>query len=151
MTHLRLWIVSALALTMASISTAQQRPPSVVVADASQERAWTVPRAAKPTGRAYKPEAMVFFKKHDARDARGRVVSGLGFITWMEGKNVHVVVTAMVPKPGAPNAYADTPDKVGTSLRAQHLIEFVLAFGAARRVDEIQPWATGETITVSFK
>lgn len=149
MTDLRLWIVTALALTVASSSTAQERHV-VIVADATQERAKTEPRAAKPTGRAYKPEVMLFFKKHDVRDSRGRIVTGVGFITWMEDQRVHVAVTSMVPKPGAPNAYANTPAGVA-SLQAEGLVDFVLALGASRRLHELESWAVGETITVSFK
>src|SRR5690242_13372753 len=109
----------------------------VVLADASGIRAGTEPRKARPTGRAYKPEVMAFFSRHDVRDSKGRIVTGVGLITWYEGAGVHVIVVTLVPKPSAPNVYMGSPTQVGM-LQPDTLAEFTLARGSSRRLDEMK-------------
>jgi hypothetical protein len=130
---------------------AAQAQHLVVVADASgQDRAQSEPRAGKPTGvAASRPEIMVFFLQQDVRDAKGRVVTGLGFVTWMEADDAHVAVFTMVPKPGAPNTFLGTREQMA-SLQPLALVDFVLKLGGSRSLDELKALGV-DPMVVTFK
>lgn len=149
-TRLAVCLISVVSLI--GLVGAAQAKHMVVVADATgQGRAQSEPRAAKPTGAsASRPEIMVFFLKHDVRDAQGRVVTGLGFVTWMEGAGAHVSVFTMVPKPGAPNTFlAGSPEQTA-SLQPVALVDFTLKVGGSRSLDEMKALGV-DPMVVSFK
>lgn len=145
-------MVLACALTvLAAQMTHAHTKPVVTVSEGGQRKAASEPRLARPTSpEQIRPEITIFFQKHDARDSKGRVVSGVGFITWVVPEGVHVAVYTLVPKPGAPNTFlAATPETVSL-LRIEPLVEFGLPLGGTRRLDELN--ALGVTpLTVTFQ
>jgi hypothetical protein len=123
-------------LSLANVSVSAQSKPWIIVSDSSEQRAASQPRAAKPS--TTQPDTMVFFKRHDVHDAKGRVVTGLGFISWTEGQGVHVAVYTMVPKPGAPNTFLAGTSEQLASLQAEALVDFSLKLGEVRSLSELK-------------
>lgn len=135
-----LLVLSLSVLLMGGPLSGLQTPNRIVVKNALGEiKGSSEPRSRRPqslvSGHA---ELNVFFQRHDVRDEKGRIVSGLGFISWTEGSGVRVAVLTLVPKPGAPNTYlAEKPEQV-SGLQLQAFAEFSLAVGQSRQLDELK-------------
>ena len=95
------------------------------------------PPAAKPM--SYRDTSAVFFSwNHNARDSKGRIVTGLGFRAWMSGKEARVAVYALVPRDGVPNRYLATTREGLDDLEPVPFAEFGIAVGASRKLDEMK-------------
>ena len=87
----------------------------------------------------YRDTATVFFSwNHNVRDSKGRVVTGLGFRTWMSGKDARVAVYALVPRASAQNRYLAATREDLEDLEPIPFAEFSIAVGASRTLDEMK-------------
>jgi hypothetical protein len=83
------------------------------------------------------PEIMLFLDKHDVRDSKGRVVNGVGLITWVIPEGVRVSVHTLLPGPGAPNTFLMSRPEAMSLLRTELIVEFSLRLGASRPLAEL--------------
>jgi len=118
--------------TMVQVRVARQNGPGGVGMEALQK-----PPASKPL--SYRDTAAVFFTwNHDVKDSKGRIVTGLGFRTWISGKDARVAVYALVPRAGAPNRYLATTREGLEDLEPVPFAEFNVAVGSSRKLDEMK-------------
>ena len=82
---------------------------------------------------------MQFLQRRDAKDEKGRIVSGIGVVAWLEGDGVRVWPFSIVPREGVPNAVYASPQGI-VNTRREPLGESVLKVGETRRLTEMQQW-----------
>jgi hypothetical protein len=83
--------------------------------------------------------AMFFTWNHNVKDAKGRIVTGLAFRTWAQGKDARVEVFTLVPRPGAPNQYYATGGRGSLDyLEPIPFAQFTIAVGGTRNLDEMK-------------
>ena len=117
---------------MVQVRVARPDGPGGVGMEALQK-----PPASKPL--TYRDTSAVFFSwNHNVKDAKGRIVTGLGFRTWMSGKDARVAVYALVPRAGAPNRYLAKSREELDDLEPVPFAEFNLAVGSSRKLDEMK-------------
>jgi hypothetical protein len=96
------------------------------------------PPASKPLTYRDTTAAVFFTWNHNVKDAKGRIVTGLSFQSWMSGKDARVAVYALVPRAGAPNRFLATTREGLDDLEPVPFAEFNLAVGASRKLDEMK-------------
>lgn len=82
---------------------------------------------------------MQFLHRQDVKDKKGRIVSGIGVVAWVEDDGARVWPFAIVPKDGLPNAFYASPQGIANA-RREPLGEFLLKVGETRRLTEMQDW-----------
>ena len=105
-------------------------------------------REAKPKQWPDSGDVHFFFRRHDVKDAAGRVVTGLGFIGWKQGPDARIAVFTLVPKAGAPNAFLAASPETTRNLRLEPFDEFTLAPGKSMSVDKVKVLGVEPAIVV---
>lgn len=99
-------------------------------------------RAIAPTSKpmTYRETTAMFFSwNHNVKDSKGRIITGLGFRSWAQGKEAHVEVFTLVPRAGAPNQYMATSGRGNLDyLEPVPFAQFTIAVGATRNLDEMK-------------
>jgi hypothetical protein len=127
--------VLSLALPVLS---AQPQGPFLVVRNGSGEMLGLVGVSAKAPDRPLESRGglSTFLNRRDAKLPDGQFVSGVAFMAWRNTSDIVVTVYALVPPPGAPNAYVDS-DRWAT-LRRRDLLSFTMRAGTTRSLDELK-------------
>lgn len=96
--------------------------------------------ATKPPDLAKANANVQFLVRRDVKDEKGRIVTGVGYVAWREGKGARVWVFSLVPKAGVANDYYATMSGIANT-RREPLAEFVLTtVGQSRPLVEMKKW-----------
>jgi hypothetical protein len=143
-----MFTLAACAAAIQPVRGSSTRLRVVIVETAGPQRGMLEPVAERPSLPPPKLGQMcVFLKRHDLRDANGRIISGLSFNAWLEGTGAHVAVFTLVPKPSAPNTFLAGNPGQASSLQLVMLADFGLTLGQPHRLVEFEK-AGGESFTV---
>ena len=99
-------------------------------------------RAVAPTSKpmTYRETTAMFLTwNQNVKDAKGRIVTALGFRTWAQNKDARVEVFTLVPRAGAPNQYMARSGRGNLdNLEPVPFAQFTIAVGATRHLDELK-------------
>lgn len=76
--------------------------------------------------------------RYDAHLADGQIITDIGFDGWLQGREVHLIVTTMVPADGSNRYIRRRLGEPETPMRKRAFTEFTLAVGQSRAVHEMK-------------
>jgi hypothetical protein len=134
------WTLAIAALN-SNVHLGQQPQLEIIVTEASGVRRGSLsprpdPPLSPPAGLS-DMSTSTFFSRHDVKDEKGRILTGLGFRAWMEGKLVRVAIFTLVPKPGTPNVYLARNQNQTGSILPVPFVDLSLSLGVQRKLVEM--------------
>jgi hypothetical protein len=108
------------------------------------------PRDSRPPEWPEQGDVQLYFRKHDVKDSRGRVVSGLGFIAWNVARGVRIAVFTLVPAPGAPNIFLAENPAATRNLAMELFDEVEVQVGKSVTIEKMKTLGV-DPVSVTFE
>ncbi len=141
-TLVALVVLSAVLVVPPAVFAGQSAGPFVIVLQPDGRQVGAFVPAKEPIKLlgSVGPSVSSALPRKDVRTKDGQVISRFWFSGWRTGPAVTVVVAAMIPAPGTPNAYVE--QQAGVSwrdvLQLREIARFTLKVGESRAVAEMK-------------